>query len=164
MMLYLRHVEVPSKRCRKCKQLFSVSEFDLSKDQRDGLYPWCKTCKKPKQRTGNIDRLKRWETRQDPTHIKKIRNRTAKLWNLMRYGLTFESYDELLEAQGGFCKLCKDRDKCGRMLSVDHNHVTGEVRGLLCTFCNTALGMLRDNPELIDRMKIYLETNGTGVS
>jgi hypothetical protein len=59
------------------------------------------------------------------------------------YGITPEQYDSMLAAQGGHCALCPavrgDR-RCAR-LHVDHNHVTGKVRGLLCRDCNTGLGI-----------------------
>ncbi len=51
------------------------------------------------------------------------------------FGLTLDEYNELFKYQGGVCYLCK-KPPNGRRLSVDHDHQTGEIRGLLCTYCN----------------------------
>lgn len=53
-------------------------------------------------------------------------------------GITDAAYAELLERQGGRCAICRNPPK-SRRLSVDHNHATGAVRGLLCYRCNRAL-------------------------
>lgn len=63
---------------------------------------------------------------------------------LGRYGITTAEFDALLAKQGGTCALCdaKTFDKTGRSLAVDHDHLTGRVRGLLCLRCNQALERL----------------------
>jgi len=62
------------------------------------------------------------------------------------YGLEQEMFDNLLREQGEVCAICGNpqRLRLGKPqeLHVDHDHVTGEVRGLLCTWCNTRLGWL----------------------
>lgn len=72
-----------------------------------------------------------------------------------KYNLTWEEYEKLFENQNGVCAICKGIEE-GRMLSVDHNHETGEVRGLLCGSCNRALGLFKDSPELLDIAKEYV--------
>lgn len=74
------------------------------------------------------------------------------------YGITKEQYDKLYAAQGGRCAICRRATGAARRLAVDHNHKTGEVRGLLCKPCNRyGLGMFaRDNPEVFDRAADYL--------
>lgn len=75
------------------------------------------------------------------------------------YGITLEDYDEMLEWQGGGCAICGSPvgDGVGRRLSVDHDHETGEVRGLLCSRCNAGLGMFQDRQDLLLRAVEYLE-------
>jgi hypothetical protein len=70
-----------------------------------------------------------------------------------RYGITIEQYDQMCERQGGACAICHESPK---ILYVDHCHVTGQVRGLLCNTCNTAMGSLRDEPLLAYRAALYL--------
>lgn len=62
---------------------------------------------------------------------------------LKKYGLSEEDYERLLAEQGGVCAICEEPPS-GRWkrLAVDHDHETGEVRGLLCITCNTLLGRL----------------------
>lgn len=74
-------------------------------------------------------------------------------YNLRKYGLTVEQYDQLYAHQGGRCAACRRVDD----LCVDHNHETGEVRALLCHGCNTALGMLKDDPLRIRALAAYAE-------
>jgi hypothetical protein len=62
-------------------------------------------------------------------------------YNLKKaYGLSLTKYDELLEKQQGVCAVCERVCSTGRKLAVDHSHVTGKIRGLLCARCNLALG------------------------
>ena len=71
------------------------------------------------------------------------------------YGISAAEQEALLEKQGHVCALCGDPPG-RRRLSVDHDHATGRVRGMLCGRCNTALGSFKDNPELCERAASYL--------
>lgn len=74
------------------------------------------------------------------------------------YGISAEEYDAIYKAQGGRCAICRRATGRARRLAVDHNHKTGEVRGLLCKPCNSyGIGMFaRDDPEVLDRAADYL--------
>jgi hypothetical protein len=67
-----------------------------------------------------------------------------------------ERYAELLEQQGGACAICGSGNRSGHRLAADHDHKTGAIRGLLCHRCNTAIGLLRDDPELLRAAIGYL--------
>jgi len=76
------------------------------------------------------------------------------------FGITVEEYDKLFEQQGGLCAICGKpeiaRNQYGiRSLAVDHNHKTGEIRGLLCSYCNMKLGIL-ENVEFVVKAVKYL--------
>lgn len=77
-----------------------------------------------------------------------------------RYGIGEEEYTEILNSQDGRCAICgssvsgQDRQK---HLSLDHNHITGKIRGVLCTECNHGLGKFGDSPELLREAAAYLE-------
>jgi len=70
---------------------------------------------------------------KDPEHWKELnRNRRTKY----RYGITSGEYDHLLSSQGGHCLIC---GRSNRVLVLDHNHATGQIRGFLCRCCNSTL-------------------------
>ncbi len=73
-----------------------------------------------------------------------------------RYGLTPEQYQFLLSSQDGVCATCGSINKDGRRLAVDHDHETGEIRGLLCHNCNVILGLVNDRPEVLLSLVEYL--------
>ena len=78
--------------------------------------------------------------------------------DLMRtYGITLEEHTRMFEEQNGVCYLCKKPgDGRWKKLCVDHDHKTGKVRKLLCRSCNTALGQVGDNVDLLKAMIEYL--------
>lgn len=80
-----------------------------------------------------------------------------------KYGLTRQDYNEKLKAQNFVCAICEKpetsldgRTNKPKLLAVDHNHSTGEIRDLLCWHCNTVLGKINENLELLDKMRKYL--------
>jgi hypothetical protein len=92
-----------------------------------------------------------WRTRQ--------REKARKAERRRRYGLTPEQYEARLAAQGGGCAICGTTEPGGRgrgTFYVDHNHATGQVRGLLCSPCNLMLGHASDNPARLLRAVAYL--------
>jgi|14_taG_2_1085336.scaffolds.fasta_scaffold00652_13 hypothetical protein len=77
------------------------------------------------------------------------------------YGISKEDYDKMYLSQNGLCAICdthgfRMNEKVKNGLCVDHDHETGEVRGLLCHNCNRALGLLQDDPKLIEKSLQYL--------
>lgn len=75
-----------------------------------------------------------------------------------QYGISLNEFEGLLQYQEGCCAICKKPiDALNRRANIDHCHQTGEVRGLLCTGCNTSLGRLGDTIEGLRRALDYLE-------
>ncbi len=76
------------------------------------------------------------------------------------YGITIEDYDRMLLAQDGKCHFCGSTSggRGGRCFAVDHDHVTGKVRGLLCASCNVQLGWYERHK---DKVEGYLKETGT---
>jgi hypothetical protein len=73
--------------------------------------------------------------------------------HLQRYGLDIDEYLKLLAIQGGVCQICNRPE----FLNIDHDHLSGKARGLLCSSCNYALGCLKDDPRLLLEAWAYLK-------
>jgi len=77
------------------------------------------------------------------------------------YGITLEQYNQMFAEQKGLCAICGEKETTKnqyklRQLSVDHNHVTGQVRSLLCSNCNLLLGCAKDSKEILLKAILYL--------
>jgi len=82
---------------------------------------------------------------------------TSRVSTIRSYGITVDDYIELQTQQRGCCAICKDSLKVPH---IDHDHETGEVRGLLCPNCNTGIGLLKDSSEVSMRAATYLMKHG----
>lgn len=134
-----------TKTCRRCKQDKPLEAFSLNRNGTHGRNTTCRTCA--------CEVTAAWHAANPGARHRQ---------KLAKYGLTPESYAELLDAQGGVCAICERPPPGERMLAVDHDHDTGEVRGLLCSNCNTALGLLGDNAaSLLVVMVNYLARAGS---
>ena len=102
-----------------------------------------------------LERDRNWRA----ANPEKLRLKVLKT-NLRRYGLTPDDFEARVTAQGGVCAICLKPPKGKRdRLCVDHCHDTGRVRGLLCHGCNASLGMLREDPDTIQRLLAYAILN-----
>ena len=98
---------------------------------------------------------KQWNKRNRDPEQEKLRQRKKELKR--KYGITLEQYNQMFADQNGNCGICKrNQSEFTIALCVDHCHATGAVRGLLCMGCNTALGHLNDDPELVQSALNYL--------
>lgn len=90
---------------------------------------------------------------------REYNRRTSRTIVLKRHGMTEQGYDALLRSQGGVCGICGSAEPGGRWkrFSVDHDHITQEVRGLLCNNCNQALGFFQDSSVTLARGIAYLD-------
>lgn len=93
---------------------------------------------------------------QDP-RLRPAILKSARKQHLKAYGLTEASYQILLDQQNGRCAICLKLPTDNRKLSVDHDHETGKVRGLLCNPCNGSLGLFKEDLGLLMKATLYLE-------
>jgi len=103
------------------------------------------------ENTGRADYAKKWRV----ANPEKARNSELK----RRFGISLETYNEILESQNGTCSICKQKCLTYDNLSVDHCHKTGRMRGLLCSQCNKGLGHFKDCPQLLEKAIAYLMFN-----
>lgn len=103
-------------------------------------------------RSGNIglqNKCKDCERKSRPQYYKPHDNARRK------FGLSEEDYTTLINRSQGLCETCNK--PMGDKRCIDHDHSTGKVRGVLCNKCNTALGLLSDDIQLLGRLIQYLE-------
>ena len=107
-----------------------------------------------KYRAENTETCKAYRKRN------KVRiQKASRIWKLSMYGLTEKDFQSLLLKQGSRCAICAVELKSPR---IDHNHETGEVRGLLCLRCNTGLGCFKDDAQFLDRASRYVRLRRYG--
>lgn len=157
------------KRCGSCKEWRSTDEFYKNPKTPTGLHSWCIACtlrirgearrNNPVPRETARSYAKRYREK-NPQVYKASERRQA----LRRFNMTPEEYDEKWYEQEGLCAICRQGEtatekKTGavRLLAVDHCHESGDHRGLLCSRCNTALGLMQDNPDRLRLAADYIE-------
>lgn len=131
-------------RATHCKRGHEFTEENTGYSSRKTRY--CRTCQRLKKKDWRAKFGDKPETRR-------------KSLLKCKYGRTPEDYNEQLEKQDHRCAICrKPQDQLPRRLSVDHDHVIGKNRGLLCDNCNPGLGKFQDSPELLRAAADYLES------
>ena len=84
-----------------------------------------------------------WHKKDRTDNPDKVKKQVRKAILKMKYSITLEDYQQMCEKQNNLCAICHEPDT--RDLSVDHNHITGKVRGLLCQYCNLAIGNMKED-------------------
>lgn len=146
-----------TKACAKCSEVKDAAEFYTRK--RDGkLSSYCKPCHTGSAAAWNAankdhrrEYNKQWAARNPE------RRRASKIKST--YGLDKEAHAALRGSQNGCCAACAEPLQGGRREAVDHHHETGVVRGILCCWCNKALGHARESTDRLRALAAYLETN-----
>ena len=95
-------------------------------------------------------------SRKKYTNSEKGRVKNRKNQLKKKYSMSEDDYNTLLKLQNKKCKICK-KDPEPIKLDVDHDHITGKIRGLLCGTCNRGLGNFKDNIDLMKAAIKYLE-------
>lgn len=139
--------------CTRCGRTRERAVFytylDGSGSGRRYFRPKCRQCMGAEQNTANRPRSEAG------------RRRDRDRWLRKKYGITADEYDDLLVAQEGRCAVCRTDQPGGptpdAAFHVDHSHGDGQVRSLLCRSCNTALGLLGEDPERIRALLAYVE-------
>lgn len=134
------------KQCSRCKESLLPEKFSRDSTTPDGFSTQCKACKQ----IG----INKWQ--QQNVEAKAAIHRRHKLKS--NYGITLEDYNALLKRQGGLCAICQEECKTHAVLSVDHDHVSGRIRGLLCARCNQMIGLARDRTDILVSALRYLQT------
>lgn len=133
--------------CGQCKVCKRVAARKWEQDHPEHHKQTVRAYVKKRMANGHSAAQKRWRDK-NPEKVKGH--------NLRRYGIGIDAYRLLLEKQGRGCKLCGAKHAGGKALYVDHCHLTGRIRGLLCRKCNTGIGLLGDNAASLEKALNYL--------
>ncbi len=137
------------KKCCMCKLEKDIEAFSLSGRAKDGRQTQCRACA--------LEYSRRPEQKKKRSELAAYRWRNGKIRDdryQELYGITAKDYYRMLFEQGEVCKICGQSSH--KALAVDHNHDTGQIRGLLCKDCNTGLGLFKDSMALIEKAAAYL--------
>lgn len=145
-----------SKRCCQCKIVKFINEFHKDSTAKNSRSPRCAQCdnenhveyrkKNPnKVKENNVKYSKLYKDRQRGYDIKR------------NYGITLEECTKMWHIQNNSCAICMKNIKPGVGSAIDHNHKTGEIRGLLCQKCNAGLGMFDDNILILSNAISYIK-------
>ena len=148
------------KLCPDCKVNKPVASFGPHKATKDRLQWSCRECatrRRSESRKRNIERHHEVQRAWRRRNVEK-----RQLYDLRqiakRFGIEKAQYFAMVLAQNGVCRICgKHESITGRRLSVDHDHTSGRVRGLLCSNCNLGIGYFYDDPELLRRAAQYID-------
>ncbi len=151
-----RGESIKMKVCSKCKKGLPLTTeyFSPCKANQDGFRGRCRDCinrENRKYRSKNKEQINQYGRE----HYNKDEERIK--WLKKKYNLTPEAFDILLHNQGGVCAICKTKDWGKQGPIVDHNHITGQIRGILCSICNKGIGCLQDSPTILRLATDYLE-------
>lgn len=166
-----------TKECRRCQVTKSLDEFYLRKRKDGTRVPgtYCKACCKAEfsdsyqknrekrkaqgaaWRAANREKWNAYSAENRVTHLRQ--RQSSRLRKL--YTITIEDYEVMLESQDGMCAICKGHERTGTLFSVDHDHSTGVIRGLLCRSCNSGIGFFKDDIVRVQAAVDYLRSGGT---
>lgn len=133
--------------CIKCDTTKVVQEFPSDPLRKEGSTHRCKTCTKKD--------LDKWVLK----NREYVRKSSADGHYRRKYGITAEQKLNLISEQHGKCAICKTELSDNIHICVDHDHVTGLIRGILCRKCNTGIGQFSDDIEIIENALEYLRTH-----
>lgn len=132
--------------CSICKLWKDVKLYSPDRRRPGALLRRCRPCQVEAVKTSR-EKNGSWPAWQNGMYLRK-------------YGITLDQYDEMAEEQDHKCALCgmPETTSNKERLCIDHDHDTGRVRRLLCSNCNRALGLLRDDSVLLRAAAAYIES------
>lgn len=153
--------------CKSCGVSKPLDSFKAAPRCKEGRTPTCTACineARAEKRRANPEahraRSKAWRDGNTQKARDSVRSSTLK----MKYGISRSDYERMRDEQGGVCAICSGPETSRdprwsklRELAVDHCHLTGRVRGLLCFACNSGIGKFSDSPDTLRAAAIYLE-------
>jgi CRISPR/Cas system-associated protein Cas10 (large subunit of type III CRISPR-Cas system) len=160
------------KDCGWCGIAKPLDDFYRMSSGKQGVRPECKACTREyrrrwyaQNREREIARVHEWqrenadrvnarsaEYRKKPGRARAMRD----LYYRRTFGLTADDVDQLIAKQNGCCAICGRSPQRLASLHLDHDHTTGQIRGVLCSTCNQGLGQFKEDPTLLEAAAAYL--------
>lgn len=139
-------------KCTGCLEDKPINSYQKDKHTVTGRKHRCKDC------SLSIDAKKA----NAYYHANREKIRAKSKWYRRKavFGITKEQFFEILASQDGACAICRTKEVKGEF-HIDHNHITKEIRGILCQGCNTGLGMMKDSLTVLRNAITYLEERGS---
>ena len=131
------------KPCDTCNEVKPLTEFHKNPTGKDGHFRYCKPCHRKK--------ANQW--------IKDNPEQTKNTILLRKYGITAQIFDKMLEDQCGRCAICGTHFESSKATHIDHCHITGKVRSILCNHCNLVLGHAKESVQILENAVQYLKHN-----
>ena len=156
--------------CCACRERKGDQDFRKDSRTKDGIAYRCRECAYKIERRWRKNNLERYQDNARGTQRRAYAKDPEKQRETLRrsrirtkYGIEYEELLAMLETQKWQCKVCDkalavrtfDRRK-GNVACIDHDHATKKIRGILCSHCNRALGLLGDDPVKLDKAAAYL--------
>lgn len=132
--------------CHICKKIKNIKEFNKDNQTISGYARACRDCQKIKSN----NRYKNFKLEHKNNHLKSY------------FNISLNDYNKILKKQNGVCAICgllesRKTVNTSYTLAIDHDHITGKVRGLLCHRCNLGLGQFKDTTVLLQKAIEYLK-------
>ncbi len=146
------------KQCITCKEFKDIAQYHHDKSRKDGRSNRCKKCR---CKYGEVV-TKQCRACGDPITLTGTNNKGQVYCGRMcqslylKYGINEYKYEDILISQDYKCAICQTEIN-SKNTSIDHCHSTGHVRGILCTACNTGIGLMRDNVKILQSAIHYLQ-------
>lgn len=132
--------------CNSCGEEKGLSEYHKDKRSKDGVCSMCKTCR--------CARTASWQENQKTTNPLQYTRRRKSNNYKSKYGHTLVELESLANSQGNICPICKTPLTT---MFIDHDHITGKVRNVLCHNCNVGLGHFKESVLNLQSAIEYLE-------
>lgn len=150
--------EPPASRvCKECHETKPLAEFTVAHSCRWGRSHTCRPCWNV-----YVTAYQKGYRKTDPANSDEFREQRRK-WTRSshlrrRFGIDYADYERILAAQGGVCAICGGTElrRHHKFMSIDHDHTSGAIRGILCDNCNQGLGNFKDKRGLLKAAMAYL--------
>lgn len=144
--------------CCRCQNVFTKEHFNSRVYTKNGETKEQLICKEHNKKSIEVQKNKL--RKNNNNFCQTSEDYTRDRYYRIKYNICLEDYDKILKSQNHCCAICrKNESDFVRKLAVDHNHSNGKIRGLLCYNCNTALGKLQDDKNIIQCAINYLFDN-----